>query len=1029
MQSVLDAFSGGDYLSAARGLPSDSWQYWASLGLIGHPANAAEELQRFSDPDALFFAGVSSWITGDDDRARDLLARCPSEHARRLTELIAKRPITVLAQLPWNRRGPWDVLTRLNDPAFRVLNVSFHPDDIQNRPYADVRTLVPRGLEPDLFVAEMVEWHLIPPNVRTLGCPVLGHSSDFDLHIQTVAPWLELFDELVVLDHTEWRGLNGAVTVPVSVFPKVFGVPADLPGVSEGQRDIDVFLSGVVTHPYHIDKEAIVLDVLGVADIRALMVQGFDGSDTYYRNLSRSKLCCTFIRHPGATPTRGLEALGMGCVVAVQDESVLRLFVPDQAGLVPYGPHRGSLGSVIRDVLARSDDFLAQARRGAEFVRREFALERVASQYLRFLTFIAARPRVARLGPPPDRMLQKRPAVEKGWLPSNQFGGALLTNWATESAARIEERLLVEESVGLLNDLARERLLAHYHDSGGASWLADVVMPLERAIHRFPSALVPRFNLVRVLVHFGDSAQVRQGVGLLDDTLRSSAGQWQIDLLDDVLPWDFCPSLFNYRRYFDAVTQFLGTSSPRIETLIAVILASLNHYRSKYAAEIVGERTDIEYAAEAVRLDPGFAEYVVQYCRLLVTRGEGGNHLEAAAHLQRLASFSARQLEVLDIARGLPQGLADGWHGELEARAKRLWIATHHREQLMEPVPRRTSEVSHRRRLDRPAELTMARSRQDIPYISIVLAGRNDNDGDDFNERLFAATSYNHRLLSAAGVDYELVFVEWRPKPERELIGDLLRKQFPEIASRLTTYEVDERYHAAFSQNPRLELHEFIAKNVGIRRAAGSYILTTSTETYLSGDIVNLIARRMLRPMTVYRATRVNLQLHLDRTNVNESVLSDARNWATVNVLKPPFLTDASGDFLLLDRFSFCALRGFNEVFRVASIHVDANFCYQAAAHGMALVDTRLHVFHFKEGRFAAQRSASQLPQDDAPRGADRYKQILYDNPSSWGLGDAPLERRGANHVRLEYDHRATPPLVALQRIKNHAFVSGKVRI
>ena len=337
MHSALDAFSGGDYLSAARGLPSHSWQYWASLGLIGHPVNAAEELQRFSDPDALFFAGVSSWITGDDDRARHLLARCPGEHARGLLDLIAKRPITVLAQLPWNRRGPWDMLTRLNDPAFRVLNVSFHPDDIQNRPYADARTLVPSGLKPDLFVAEMLEWHLIPPNVRTLGCPVLGHSSDFDLHIQTVAPWLELFDELVVLDHTEWRGLNGAVTVPVSVFPKVFGVPADLPGVSGGQRDIDVFLSGAVTHPYHIDKEAIVLDVLGVADIHALMVQGFDGSDVYYRNLSRSKLCCTFIRHAGATPTRGLEALGMGCVVAVQDESVLRLFVPDQAGLVSYG--------------------------------------------------------------------------------------------------------------------------------------------------------------------------------------------------------------------------------------------------------------------------------------------------------------------------------------------------------------------------------------------------------------------------------------------------------------------------------------------------------------------------------------------------------------------------------------------------------------------------------------------------------------------------------------------------------------------
>ena len=536
----------------------------------------------------------------------------------------------MLAQLPWNRRGPWDVLTRLNDPAFRVLNVSFHPDDIQNRPYADVRTLVPRGLEPDLFVAEMIEWHLIPPNVRTLGCPVLGHSSDFDLHIQTVAPWLELFDELVVLDHTEWRGLNGAVTVPVSVFPKVFGVPADLLGVSGGQRDIDVFLSGAVTHPYHIDKEAIVLDVLDVAGIRALMVQGFDSSDDYYRNLSRSKLCCTFIRHAGATPTRGLEALGMGCVVAVQDESVLRLFVPDQAGLVSYGPDRGSLASVIRNVLARSDDFLAQARRGAEFVRHEFALERVASQYLRFLTFLAARPRVARLGPPPERMLQKRPAVEKGWLPSNQFGGALLTNWATESAARIEERLLVEESVGLLNDLARERLLAHYHDGAGegATWLADVVAPLERAITRFPWALVPRFNLIRALVHFGDAAQVRQGVGLLDDTLRKSTAQWHIDLLDDVLPWDFFPLLFNYRRYFDAVTQSLGTSSPRIEGLIAVILASLNHYRSSMPPRSSGSRyrNMIHGDEGACGSIQASRILVFRYCRLLVTRGERGDH-------------------------------------------------------------------------------------------------------------------------------------------------------------------------------------------------------------------------------------------------------------------------------------------------------------------------------------------------------------------------------------------------------------------
>src|SRR4029453_10822100 len=202
------AFAGGDYLSAARHLSSDSWQYWASLGLIGHPADAAEALDRFTDPNAVFFSGVASWVAGDDDRARHVLGRCEGAHARRLADLIAKRPITVVAQLPWNRRGAWDILTHLKDPAFRLLNVSFHPKDVQNRPYADIRTVIPRGVMPDFYAVEMLEWHLIPPNVRMLGCPVLGHSSDFDLHIQTVAPWLELFDELIVLDHADWRDMS-----------------------------------------------------------------------------------------------------------------------------------------------------------------------------------------------------------------------------------------------------------------------------------------------------------------------------------------------------------------------------------------------------------------------------------------------------------------------------------------------------------------------------------------------------------------------------------------------------------------------------------------------------------------------------------------------------------------------------------------------------------------------------------------------------------------------------------------------------
>ena len=315
------------------------------------------------------------------------------------------------------------------------------------------------------------------------------------------------------------------------------------------------------------------------------------------------------------------------------------------------------------------------------------------------------------------------------------------------------------------------------------------------------------------------------------------------------------------------------------------------------------------------------------------------------------------------------------------------------------------------------------------PYLSIVLTGRNDNFGGNFNERLLASLAYNHERFTDAGVDYEVILVEWRPVRHRILLADLLRRDLPIIAPRLTTYEVDERYHDAFSQNPRLQFQEFIAKNVGIRRATGSYILTTNSDIFLSQETVNLIARRALRPMTVYRATRIDMKSSLDMTNLNEDVLSDERNHAFVNRIWPPFFTNASGDFLLLDRFSFEAIRGFNEVYRVAKIHMDSNFCYRAAAHGLHLVDSGTRVYHFGEGTFNKGRSTYRPRPGEAPWGGNWRKQVLYENPPEWGLGCAPLAQRTSGHMRLGYAAAAVPPLVELKRIRKPTVIPRKFNV
>jgi hypothetical protein len=678
----LSALSDGDFLTAARRFPPDQWEHWASLALIGRPEGALDALPRFTTPEVRFYLGAAAWMAGDDDYALHLLAGCPGEHAARLAALISKAPIIVAAQLPWARGGPWNVVGELADPTFRLHNISFHPSDVPNRPYADARTLLPAGVQADFYIAGMIEWHLIPPNIRELGCPILGHSGDFDLHIQAVTPWLSLFDEIVVLDRTEWKLMKGLVDVPVSVYPKSFGVPRKVPRLVDGARPIDLFLSGTVIYPYHPDKEELIVDILGLDGLSLRMVNGFESEGTYYSNLGSAKICCTYVRHPGAMPTRGLEALAMGCVVAVQEECGLREFIGDDGGVIAYGAERGALAATVRNVLRNWGELRDRALKGAAIVRRDFDLRRVASQYLRFLSILAARPRPARTGPDPAILVQKRPILQKGWLPTYTFGGALLSRWGEANVERFVQVGGPQPSATILNDIARELVLMGYHDeatSDEPAWLPRAESLLNEAIARFPRALVPRLNAIRLLLHFGNAQSVRRGLDLLDRTLSVAAAEWKVDPLDDVMPWDFCPTLFNYRAYFDRATQALAGAGAEPAELVPLILAALCNYRARYAHDLAND-TALELAAAAVRWDPAFSEYLLYYIRLLLARCAADDFAEARRLLQNLALRSARLLEILDLARQVPGVSAEPWYSTLELLAERFWRTTEMRE-------------------------------------------------------------------------------------------------------------------------------------------------------------------------------------------------------------------------------------------------------------------------------------------------------------------------------------------------------------
>jgi len=645
------------------------WQTYAALGLVGKTREAVQGLARFDHQEAAFYSAVAQWIGGEDDAAADHLQAIDTPHARNLLALLRKPQIEVLAQWPWRREGCSDLLIgAAADARFRVRNISFHPDDLPNKPYADIHDYLAGSHIPDFYICAMVEWHLTPPNLRQLSCPLFGQTADYDLHIQTVYPWLGLFDALLVTDRSEWLDVSRLVRAPVCTFPKSFGVPNDMPHGRQGERDIDVYLSGTVLHPYHPDKSQLFHQLLEVPDLRIKVLNGFKASPEYHDDLTHSKICITYVRHPTALPTRGLEALAMGCALVVQEDSVLTLFAGEEHGVLTYQLGRNDLATVVRSIAGNWPEFARRAEAGARLVRDEFSLTRVASQYLRFLTFLAARPRGPRSRHVPEKLYQKRCVLQKGWLPSHDLHhSSILKDMAVHNGRQLQAALQTEpHSPRPAIDLARESVLLNYHRAEAESipvrqWLAFLREVYGQARQTFPRSLVARFNYIRVMLHFGPPDLVAEALTVLDETLSLPSTHWQIDEMEDVFPWDFFPQFFNYRRYFDSVTAHLMSNAPIETNLSRLILASLHAYRGFYPAQHGFYSQSLDDYQAATTLDPDFPYFQLWYAEQLLQRALPEDNGTATDILQKLASSSLvfqEAFELLEKTTGCPDNLA-----------------------------------------------------------------------------------------------------------------------------------------------------------------------------------------------------------------------------------------------------------------------------------------------------------------------------------------------------------------------------------
>lgn len=142
------------------------------------------------------------------------------------------------------------------------------------------------------------------------------------------------------------------------------------------------------------------------------------------------------------------------------------------------------------------------------------------------------------------------------------------------------------------------------------------------------------------------------------------------------------------------------------------------------------------------------------------------------------------------------------------------------------------------------------------PYLSLVVTARNDDHGGNLLRRMqifvdgWLAQARRYRIPS------ELIIVEWNPPADRPPLAEALRWPADTDPCEVRFFVVPPEVHNRYQHAPSLSLYQMIAKNVGIRRARGRFILATNIDILFSDELAAFLGSQQLRTDRMYRIDR-----------------------------------------------------------------------------------------------------------------------------------------------------------------------------
>ena len=142
------------------------------------------------------------------------------------------------------------------------------------------------------------------------------------------------------------------------------------------------------------------------------------------------------------------------------------------------------------------------------------------------------------------------------------------------------------------------------------------------------------------------------------------------------------------------------------------------------------------------------------------------------------------------------------------------------------------------------------------PYLSVVVTARNDDHGGNLLRRMQIFVDGWIAQTNRHGLSSELIVVEWNPPEDRQPLADAL--SWPANLGLCTVrfIHVPHEVHVRYAHADALPLYQMIAKNVGIRRARGRFVLATNIDILFNDELVHHLAEHGLQAGRMYRIDR-----------------------------------------------------------------------------------------------------------------------------------------------------------------------------